>query len=160
MFDILRLPWEIYLYHRKLQMDIIDVHHIGTYGGLSLLLVYVAFANPSSRTYSVGRVEWFAPFYIGFLKVPQPQGRSNDELLIYRLPTCEDIETKLPPHELLQSRFDIPPNQSLGRWCPLLIHSDVEIRYNLPIPLTVKAFGVSTSPKPLAKAHRKILLSS
>jgi hypothetical protein len=158
--DIPRLLWEIFQYRRKLQVNLAQVDHIGTHGGLTLLLVHLTFANPSNRTRSVCDVRWFVPTYMQFLEIPQPHDLSNDGLLVYKLPTDADIQMSINPHELLQRPLDIPPNQSLSRLCQLLIHADFEIQYKLPFPLTVKVYDASENPRLLAKCRRNILLSN
>jgi hypothetical protein len=88
----------------------------------------------------------------------QPDEVLENGNLVYTLPTDSEISTVLHPAELLQGCFDIPPNQSLGKWCPILIHADYEIRYNLPFLMIVSVIDASDPPKTLARYHGNILI--
>jgi hypothetical protein len=156
--DIPHLFWEIFQHHRKLQVTITDVFLAGSHEGLCLIMLYISFLNQSNRTLSVFQLKYDLPPQMPAPISLQPLSVAENGNPIYELPAMTEISNEFPLDELMQFPLDIPANQSLGKWTPLQINADNEIRHKLPFRLDINAIDASDTQKVLGKGHKNILI--
>ena len=150
-------------YYLALQLRIREVDLVGAAGSTYLVLLRIAFVNPSSRGITVYQLRLRAQ---GDAKVAQPhrQYKEDRSNVSYSIPSAGGLTTVLPKSETLQFPLDIPPHQSRAGWMPLVAvlgESETSSQGNKahhPLYFDVVLDAENISSKSIAKASERIEL--
>jgi hypothetical protein len=135
------LAWvEWHRYRISLQVVLREIHYSGSSKGTHLVLLWLAFVNPSSAGKTVFHIRGGAPNNEVFSICPYQYDRERDIVtcLLPELPTAPQIAKS----ELLWLPLDIPPNQSAIKALPVLIKTENSANSHPQVHLHLKVFDV------------------
>ena len=157
--DILDFGLEIYFYTRPFRVKLSEIKYIAEKENTALVFFHVGFANHSSHVVQISNVELIASNYLELRQASWKQG-SDSIHLIYKLSNDDDVLSYIPRDELIQPNLDVLPNQSLGKWFPVLAYCPHKSPYKLPTLLEIRALDFSDPPRTIAKWSKTISLEN
>ncbi len=162
------IGWQIKDFFPRLRMSVVDLYIPYVYKNMSLVLVRLAFVNPSSRAKCVCHVDINIKSTIIPVHRAEVLAMYEKDLhtLIYALPEAQNHQFPLAVVESLQIPLDIPPHQSLSKWC--VFAAEIEGDKLEPViaiaefraydyQLKVSGFRLSFPKRPMAYCWKQIL---
>ena len=151
------LAWvEWHRYRIPLQVILREIHYSGSSKGTHLILLWLAFVNPSSAGKTVFSIRGGAPNSEVFSTCPYQYDRERDTVAFPPMGSGKAVE--IAKSELLWLPLDIPPNQSAIKALPVLIKTPDSANSHPQVHLRLKVFDVLG--KQLAEIDQNIELKT
>jgi hypothetical protein len=162
------VAWQAKDYSSRLRMSVLDLVIPHVYKNISLVLVRLAFVNPSSQVRSVCHVDISIKSIVNpVLRAEVLATYSEDFRVLFYKPSIEETNYQfpVPTSESLQIPLDIPPHQSVSKWCVFALgiegdYSEPRIaiaEFRVYDKLKISGFGLSLPKRPMAYCWKQVL---
>jgi hypothetical protein len=118
--------YQLWCHFRRLQMRIVGFAIPYVHNNTSLVLVRLAFVNPSSRYRTVCDISVDSTLKNVTVQPPVLEYLPNQNTLNYKLPK-DETRCSIPIAEALLPPLDIFPHQSQSKWLAFLLEIPVEL---------------------------------